>query len=93
MEEDDKTDRSCSKGRLTDAKEGTFPVCKLQYVDLKNENIFYDNKPDSIKEFVQKVKVDILENLDFFLENLENRIFQILKTVLISLAVLPKKIC
>lgn len=66
VEEDDKTDRSCSKGRLTDAKEGTFPVCKLQYVDLKNENIFYDNKPDSIKEFVQKVKVDILENLEIF---------------------------
>lgn len=56
-EEDDETDKSFTEKRLTDGGTGTF-----QYRDLKNANIFYSEKPDSIEEFMQDIKVDILKN-------------------------------
>lgn len=56
-EEDNETDRSYTERRLTDGGTGTF-----QYRDLKNANIFYSEKPDSIEELMQDIKVDILKN-------------------------------
>lgn len=56
-EEDDETGKSFTERRLTDGGTGTF-----QYRDLKNANIFYSEKPDSIEEFMQDIKVDILKN-------------------------------
>lgn len=61
-EEDDETDRSYTEGKLTDGEAGNFPASKWKYVDLKNMNVYYNKKPDPIKEFMQDVKADILEN-------------------------------
>uniref|UniRef100_A0A8W8NZK3 Uncharacterized protein n=1 Tax=Magallana gigas TaxID=29159 RepID=A0A8W8NZK3_MAGGI len=61
-EEDDETDKSYTEGKSVDGEPGTFPASKWQYVDLKNANIFYNEKPDSIKQFMQDIKVDILKN-------------------------------
>lgn len=60
-ENDDNTDESSSEGGLTDEKEGTFPASKLKYIDLKNINIFYNEKFDPLEELMQNIKTDILE--------------------------------
>lgn len=60
-ENDDNTDESSSEGGLTDKKEGTFPASKLKYIDLKNINIFYNEKFDPLEELMQNIKTDILE--------------------------------
>ncbi|XP_078327408.1 uncharacterized protein LOC111112179 isoform X1 [Crassostrea virginica] len=41
--------------------EGNFPARKWQYVDLKNINIFYCDKPQPLEEFMQIVKEDVLK--------------------------------
>lgn len=56
-EEDDEIDKKYTEGQLTERGTGT-----LHYMDLKNANIFYNEKPDSIEEFMQDIKVDILKN-------------------------------
>lgn len=56
-EEDDEIDKKYTEGNLTDGRTGT-----LQYMDFMNSNIFYNEKPDSIEEFMQDIKVDILKN-------------------------------
>ena len=41
--------------------EGNSPARKWQYVDLKNINIFYCDKPQPLEEFMQIVKEDVLK--------------------------------
>lgn len=60
-EDDDNTDKSYSEGRLTDGEKGCFPASKLKYIDLKNINIFYNEKFDPLEELMQNIKTDILE--------------------------------
>lgn len=60
-EDDDTTDKSYSEGGLTDGKEGTFPASKWKYIDLKNINVFYNEKFDPLGDLMQNIKTDILE--------------------------------
>lgn len=59
-EDDDNThsDKSYSEEGLTD---GTFSASECKYIDLKNINIFYNEKFDPLVELMQNVKTDILE--------------------------------
>ncbi|XP_052680208.1 uncharacterized protein LOC128160971 [Crassostrea angulata] len=68
---DDSTDTSYSDKRLRDGREGVYLATQWQYVDLKSINIFYNEKPDPIKELMQDVKTGILKNYPNF-PNFEN---------------------
>lgn len=57
-DEDDSTDKSYSEEGLTD---GTFPASKWNNNDLKNINVFYNEKFDPLNELMQNIKTDILE--------------------------------
>lgn len=57
--EDDKTDKSYSVGSSSDSEEGLLPASKWQYLNLKDTNIFYNDKPEPLKKFMQNVKTDI----------------------------------
>lgn len=56
--EDGKTDKSYSEGSSSDSKEGLLPASKWQYLNLKDTNIFYNDKPEPLKEYMQNVKTD-----------------------------------
>lgn len=80
--EDDKTDKSYSEGSSSDSKEGLLPASKWQYLNLKDTNIFYNDKPEPLKEYMQNVKTDFtMEFLNFE------------KKLLKSFGVLPQRIC
>lgn len=57
--EEDKSDKSYSEGSSSDSEEELLPASKWQYLDLKNTNIFYNDKAEPLKEFMQNVKTDI----------------------------------
>lgn len=57
--EEDKSDKSYSEGSSSDSEEELLPASKWQYLDLKNTNIFYNDKAETLKEFMQNVKTDI----------------------------------
>lgn len=77
-----KTDKSYSVGSSSDSEEGLLPASKWQYLNLKDTNIFYNDKPEPLKKFMQNVKTDI--TMEF--PNFE-------KKMLKSFAVLPQRIC
>lgn len=70
---DDSTDTNYSDKRLRDGREGHYLATEWQYVDLKSINIFYNEKPDPIKELMQDVKTGILKNYPNF-PNFENSV-------------------
>lgn len=70
--EDDKTDKSNSVGSSSDSEEGLLPASKWQYLNLKDTNIFYNNKPEPLKEFKQNVKTDITMEFPNFEKTVEN---------------------
>lgn len=80
--EDDKKDKSYSVGSLSDSEKGHLPASKWQYLNLKDTNIFYNDKPEPLKEFMQNVKTDI--TMEF--PNFEKKLLK-------SIGVLPQKIC
>lgn len=69
--EDDKSDRSYSEGSSSDSEEGLLPASKWQYLDLKNTNIFYNDKPEPLKEFMQNVKTDNMMEFPKFEKTVE----------------------
>lgn len=58
-EKEEETDKSYSVGSSSDSEEGLLPASKWQYLNLKDTNIFYNDKPEPLKEFMQNVKTDI----------------------------------
>lgn len=70
---DDSTDTSYSDKRLRDGREGVYLATQWQYVDLKSINIFYNEKPDPIKDLMQDVKTGLLKNYPNF-PNFENSV-------------------
>lgn len=58
-EKKEETDKSYSVGSSSDSEEGLLPASKWQYLNLKDTNIFYNDKPEPLKEFMQNVKTDI----------------------------------
>lgn len=69
--EDDKTDKSYSVGSSSDSEEGLLPASKWQYLNLKDTNIFYNDKPEPLKEFMQNVKTDITMEFPNFEKTVE----------------------
>lgn len=47
-------------------EKGVYLATQWQYVDLKSINIFYNEKPDPIKDLMQDVKTGILKNYPDF---------------------------
>lgn len=70
-EVDDSTHTNYSDKRLRDGREGHYLVTEWQYMDLKSINIFYNEKPDPIKDLMQDVKTGLLKNYPNF-PNFEN---------------------
>lgn len=68
-EVDDSTDTNYSDKRLRDRREEVYLATEWQY--LKSINIFYNEKPDPIKELMQDVKTGLLKNYPNF-PNFEN---------------------
>lgn len=58
-EKEEETDKIYSVGSSSDSEEGLLPASKWQYLNLKDTNIFYNDKPEPLKEFMQNVKTDI----------------------------------
>lgn len=69
-EVDDSTDTNYSDKRLRDRRE-VYLATEWQY--LKSINIFYNEKPDPIKELMQDVKTGLLKNYPNF-PNFENSV-------------------
>lgn len=67
--EDDKTDKSYSVESSSDSEKGLLPASKWQYLNLKDTNIFYNDKPEPLKEFMQNVKTDITMEFPNFEKN------------------------
>lgn len=69
--EDDKKDKSYSVGSLSDSEKGHLPASKWQYLNLKDTNIFYNDKPETLKEFMQNIKTDITMEFPNFEKTVE----------------------
>lgn len=72
-ETDDSTDTGYPDKRLRDGREGVYLTTEWQYIDLKSINIFYNEKPDPIKDLMQDVKTGLLKNYPNF-PNFENSV-------------------
>lgn len=70
---DDSTDTTYSDKRLRDGREGVYLTTEWQYIDLKSINIFYNEKPDPIKDLMQDVKTGLIKNYPNF-PNFENSV-------------------
>lgn len=59
---DDPSDTDYCESVLSGGKDGNFPASKWKYSDLKQINIFFDEKPEIYEDFMMEVKEDILKN-------------------------------